>query len=146
MAVEFTYRNLGARDLPRRGLTPRSAPAHVLLVDLEADFTVRDGERVVMEEGLFPVAELARELVGWLRGDEAERGDFAFASMSYDEVGAVRIVRGDGGWRVGGVYDPGVWSAPVGSDVLDRALRGFVDGVREDIGAMGVGPGLIPLG
>ncbi|MGW4195578.1 DUF7878 domain-containing protein [Streptomyces sp. NPDC005004] len=146
MAVEFTYRNLGARDLSRRGLTPRSAPAHILLVDLEADFVVRDGGRVVLEEGLFPVAELARELVGWRRGADAKRGDFAFDSMSYDEVGAVRIVRADGGWRVGGVHDPQVWSAPVAWDVLDTAVREFVDGVREDVAAMGVGPGLIPLG
>ncbi|WP_018544150.1 hypothetical protein [Streptomyces sp. LaPpAH-108] len=146
MTVGFAYRGLGARDLPRRGLTLRTAPAYVLLVDLEADFVVLDGERVVMEEGLFPVAELARELVFWLRAGEEACGDFAFDSMSYDEVGAVRIVHGDDGWRVGGVYDPGVWSAPVEWDVLVRAVRGFVDGVREDIAAMGVGPGLVPLG
>ncbi|MEW2130500.1 hypothetical protein [Streptomyces sp. NPDC005435] len=146
MAVELIHRNLGAHDLSRRGLTPGTAPAHVLLVDLEADFVVRDGERVVLEEGLFPVAELARELVFWLRAGEDGCGDFVFESMSYDEAGVVRIVRGDGGWRVGGVYDPGVWSDPVGWDLLVEAVRGFVAGVRDDVTALGAGPGLIPLG
>ncbi|MFF4038676.1 hypothetical protein [Streptomyces sp. NPDC001816] len=67
MAVKFAYENLAAQDLDRRGLRPETAPTALLLVDIEADLTIRDEDRVVMAEGLFPVAELARSLVGWLR-------------------------------------------------------------------------------
>ncbi|MGW2699033.1 hypothetical protein [Streptomyces sp. NPDC001340] len=68
MTVKLAYENLAAQDLERRGLCPETAPTAILLVDIEADLTIRDEDRVVMAEGLFPVAELARGLVGWLRG------------------------------------------------------------------------------
>ncbi|AKN69270.1 hypothetical protein QR97_05060 [Streptomyces sp. PBH53] len=44
MAPGVGYANLNTSDLPRRGMTPATAPVHVLLVDLEADLVVRDGD------------------------------------------------------------------------------------------------------
>lgn len=73
----------------------------VLLVDIEADLVIRDSAQVVFTEGLFPVAELAPALVGWLHRPDGERGDFEFDWMSYAELGAVRIVRSGEVWRVG---------------------------------------------
>ena len=144
MSVEFVYRDLGAPDLARRGLRPDTASRAVLLVDLEADLVVRDGDRVVFEEGLFPVAELAYALTAWLHRPDDERGDFAFDSMSYGEVGIIRIAGSAEGWRVGSVCEPDVWSSPVAWDSLLTALRGFVDAVRRDVTALGVPPGLVP--
>ena len=147
MTVKFAYENMGAPDLERRGLRPETAPTAVLLVDIEADLTIRDGDRVVMAEGLFPVAELARALVGWLGRSAGERGDFEFDSMSYADVGEVRISGIPGsseGWRVGSVSEPDSWTAPVGWEALVAEIERFVTAVREDVVALGAEPGLIP--
>ncbi|MEU9496881.1 hypothetical protein AB0D73_34585 [Streptomyces sp. NPDC048215] len=144
MAVNFAYRNVGIPDLYRRGLRPETAPLEVLLVDIEADLVIRDGSQVVMAEGLFPVAELARDLVGWLGQLDGDRDDFEFDSMSYADVGEVRIVGSVEGWRVGSVSEPGLWTSPVGWDVLVSEIAQFVTAVRKDVVALGVEPGLIP--
>ncbi|WP_338703425.1 GNAT family N-acetyltransferase [Streptomyces sp. Q6] len=144
MAVKFAYQNVGMPDLNRRGLRPETAPLGVLLVDIEADLVIRDGSQVVMAEGLFPVAELARALVGWLGQLDGDRDDFEFDSMSYADVGEVRIVGSVEGWRVGSVSEPGSWTSPVGWDVLVSEIAQFVTAVREDVVALGVEPGLIP--
>jgi hypothetical protein len=145
MPVTFAYRNLGAPDLYRRGLQPETAPVGVLLVDIEADVAVRDGNRVVFAEKQFPVAELACALVSWLRRTDAEGGDFEFDSMSYAELGAVRIAASPEGWRVGSVFDPDTSSAPVARDVLVAEIGRFVTAVRKDVAGLGVGLGRVPL-
>ncbi|MFF4574417.1 hypothetical protein [Streptomyces sp. NPDC001410] len=144
MTVKFVYENLAAQDLDRRGLRPETAPTALLLVDIEADLTIRDEGRVVMAEGLFPVAELARSLVGWLRRPAGERGDFEFDSMSYADVGEVRILGSAEGWRVGSVSEPDSWTSPVGWEVLVAEIERFVTAVRKDVVAPGAEPGLIP--
>ncbi|MFE6039909.1 hypothetical protein [Streptomyces sp. NPDC056452] len=113
-------------------------------MDIEADLVIRDGSQVVMAEGLFPVAELARDLVGWLGQLDGDRDDFEFDSMSYADVGEVRIVGSVEGWRVGSVSEPGSWTSPVGWDVLVSEIAQFVTTVRKDVVALGVEPGLIP--
>ncbi|MFJ3640083.1 hypothetical protein ACIPRD_10055 [Streptomyces sp. NPDC090108] len=170
MPVEFVYQNLGMPDLIRRGMEPGTADAAILLVDLEADLVIRDGAQVVFAEGLFPVAELARALAHWLRQTDCEHDgfatggehddfatggkhddfatggehdDFAFDSMSYAEVGIVRITESEEGWRIGSVAEPHV-SSPVTREVLTAEIRRFVTTVREDITALGVRPDLIP--
>ncbi|MET7289905.1 hypothetical protein [Streptomyces sp. NPDC005573] len=152
MPVEFAYQNLGMPDLIRRGMEPGTADAAILLVDLEADLVIRDGAQVVFAEGLFPVAELARALAHWLRqtdcehdgfATDGEHDDFAFDSMSYAEVGIVRITESEEGWRIGSVVEPHV-SSPVTREVLTAEIRRFVTTVREDITALGVRPDLIP--
>ncbi|WP_432153112.1 hypothetical protein [Streptomyces tricolor] len=142
MAPDIGYANLNTSDLPRRGMTPATAPVHVLLVDLEADLVVRDGERVVCAVEDFPVAELARALVEWLGREE--RGAFRFASMSFEEPGAVRIEESAGGWRVGSVFAPDDWTAPVALEVLAAELTRFTDAVREGVAALGADPALVP--
>ncbi|MCX5103868.1 MULTISPECIES: hypothetical protein [unclassified Streptomyces] len=142
MTLQLAYESVGAPDLYRRGLRPGTAPLEVLLVDIEADLIIRDGDQVVMAEKLFPVAELARALVGWLDGD---RNDFEFDSMSYAESGEVRIAGSAEGWRVGSVSAPGLWTSPVGWDVLVTEIAQFVKAVRKDVVALGVEPGLIPV-
>lgn len=144
MAVTLSYRNAGAGDLHRRGLHPATAPEHVLLADIEADLAIRDGDHVVWDEILFPVAELACALVDWLRQPGPDRGDFAFDSMSYPEPGAVRIAGSDEGWRVGSAFVPGAWTSPVDRDGLEAEIRRFVAAVRQDVETIGAPPGLIP--
>jgi hypothetical protein len=142
--LELAYRNFGALDLPRRGLAPRSAPLAVLLVDIEADLVIADGDRVVWSERLFPVAELAHALALWLLLPGDERESFEFVSMSYEEVGAVRIADSDAGWRVGSVFEADAWTAPVAWPLLVQGLWDFVDRVRRDVAAIGVRPDFIP--
>lgn len=144
MTLTLTYRNLGMPDLYRRGLRPGTAGLEVLLVDIEADMVVKDGNRVVFAEGCFPVAELARELVHWLRRPVGERGDFAFDSLSYPDVGEVRVAASAEGWRVGSVSTPDTWTSPVAWDVLVAEIGRFVAAVREDVTALGVPPGPVP--
>jgi hypothetical protein len=145
MPVTFAYRNLGAPDLYRRGLQPETAPVGDLLVDIEADVAVRDGNRVVFAEKQFPVAELACALASRLRRTDAEGGDFEFDSMSYAELGAVRIAASPEGWRVGSAFDPDTSSAPVARDVLVAEIGRFVTAVRKDVAGLGVGLGRVPL-
>ncbi|MEU3553949.1 DUF7878 domain-containing protein [Streptomyces fragilis] len=144
MPMELAHENVGMPDLYRRGLRPGTAGLEVLLVDIEADLVIRDGSQVVLAEGYFPVAELARELALWLRRPDGERGDFAFDSMSYPDVGEVRIAASPEGWRVGSVSTPDTWTSPVAWDVLVAEVGRFVAAVRDDVKAMGVRPGLIP--
>ncbi|MFI1835571.1 DUF7878 domain-containing protein [Streptomyces olivaceoviridis] len=146
MPVTVTYENLNTSDLPRRGMTPATAPVHVLLVDLEADLVIRDGERTVCAVEDFPVAELARALVTWLErdGEGQAREGFRFESMSFEEPGTVRIEETGGGWRVGSVFEPDDWTAPVPWEVLVAELTRFTEAVREAVTDLGAAPLLIP--
>lgn len=144
MAVTFSYQNAGAPDLDKRGMPPATASLDVLLVDIEGDLVIRDGDCVVWSEIMFPVAELARALADWVHEPDGERGDFEFESMSYSEVGAVRIEESGGGWRVGSVFLPDAWTSPVGWHSLVAEIRRFVAAVRQDVADIGVDPGLIP--
>ncbi|MBB4949695.1 hypothetical protein F4556_005230 [Kitasatospora gansuensis] len=142
--MELVFRNLAAADLPRRGLSPESAPVYVLLLDIEADLTISDTGQVVWAEKLFPVAELACELMDWLRTPDGERGDFAFDSMTYDEPGAVLITRSEQGWQVGSVFAADTWTSPMAWDRLVTDLVQFVDEVRHGVAAIGINPDFIP--
>ncbi|MET9012083.1 hypothetical protein ABZX74_14355 [Streptomyces olivaceoviridis] len=146
MPVTVTYENLNTSDLPRRGMTPATAPVHVLLVDLEADLVIRDGERTVCAVEDFPVAELARALVTWLEqdGEGQAREGFRFESMSFEELGTVRIEETGGGWRVGSVFEPDDWTAPVPWEVLVAELTRFTEAVREGVTDLGAAPLLMP--
>lgn len=142
MPVTVTYENLNTSDLPRRGMTPATAPVHVLLVDLEADLVIRDGGRTVCAVEDFPVAELARALVTWLErdGEGQAREGFRFESMSCEEPGTVRIEETGGGWRVGSVFEPDDWTAPVPWEVLVAELTRFTEAVREGVTDLGAAP------
>lgn len=145
--MEFSYRNLGAADLARRGYRPETAPRAVLLLDIEADLVVRDGDgRPLFAEDAFPVAELADALVAWLHPGPApaaptpDPGEFVFHSLSYADPGAVLVRRSPQGWRVGSAFEPGTWSEPLPLPVLAAAVARFADAVRRDIADLGVDP------
>ncbi|MFF0189159.1 hypothetical protein [Streptomyces sp. NPDC005244] len=142
--MTFSYQNVGAPDLYNRGMQPAAASLDVLLVDIEGDLVIRDGDCLVWAEMVFPVAELARALADWVHEPDGERGDFEFESMSYSEVGAVRIEESGGGWRVGSVFLQDTWTSPVGWHSLVAEIRRFVPAVRQDVAGIGVDPGLIP--
>ncbi|MFG2823762.1 hypothetical protein ACGFX4_30600 [Kitasatospora sp. NPDC048365] len=142
-AVVFACGSLGAPDLPRRGLSAGSAPLAVLLLDVEADLELRDGDRTVWSERAFPVAELARTLSSWLSLPDRERADFAFDSMAYDAPGAVRIAPEADGWRVGSVHAPGSWTTPMEWAALRAGLVEFVEAVRTGVAELGVDPDLV---
>lgn len=144
--VTLAYRNLGADDLARRGLTAGSAPVAVLLLDIEADLVISHDGCTVWSESSFPVAELARALALWLRLPDGERGDFTFESMAYDVSGAVRIAAADEGWQVGSVFAADVWSPPASWESLVPDLVAFIEAVRDDVAALGARPDVIPNG
>ncbi|MER5636942.1 hypothetical protein ABT095_08300 [Kitasatospora sp. NPDC002227] len=141
--MQFICRNFGMPDLPRRGLTPQEAPLEVLLIDIEADLSVREQGREVWSEVAFPVAELAYELAHWLRSPGGGQEDFRMKS-GVAEDGLIRIVRSDAGWRVGSVLTPDFWTAPVPWDVLVAELGRFDRTVREGVTALGIDPAFIP--
>ncbi|MGW2033521.1 DUF7878 domain-containing protein [Streptomyces sp. NPDC001811] len=141
--MRFVCRNFGLSDLPRRGLTPQEAPLEVLLLDIEAELSIREQGREVWSEEAFPVAELAYHLALWLQSPAAGLADFALDSAQAEE-GMIRIVHSDEGWRVGSVSTPDFWTAPVAWDVLIAEIKRFDRGVREGIAGMGVDPAFIP--
>ncbi|MFI6009367.1 hypothetical protein ACIBAG_11120 [Streptomyces sp. NPDC051243] len=141
--MRFVCQNFGLSDLPRRGLTPQEAPLAVLLLDIEAELSIREQGRVVWSEEAFPVAELAYHLALWLQSPAAGREDFELDSMQA-EKGLIRIVNSDDGWRVGSILNPEFWTFPTTWDVLEAAIKHFDRSVREGVAAMGIEPAFIP--
>ncbi|MEU2437441.1 hypothetical protein ACFY9A_19105 [Streptomyces rubradiris] len=141
--MRFVCRNFGLSDLPRRGLTPQEAPLEVLLLDIEAEFSIWEQGRVVWSEEAFPAAELAYDLALWLQRPTAAQEDFQLDSMQAEE-GLIRIVNSVDGWRVGSILTPDFWTAPVTWDVLVAAIKRFDRSVREGVAAMGIEPAFIP--
>ncbi|MEU7281553.1 hypothetical protein AB0A69_22665 [Streptomyces sp. NPDC045431] len=141
--MRFVCRNFGLSDLPRRGLTPGEAPAEVLLLDIEAELSIRESGREVWSEEAFPVAELAYHLALWLRSPDAGHADFALDSMQA-EPGLIRMVNSAEGWRIGSDFSPDFWTAPVAWGVLVAEIKRFDRSVREGVAAMGIDPAFIP--
>ncbi|WP_443732222.1 DUF7878 domain-containing protein [Streptomyces laculatispora] len=139
--MRFACRNFGVSDLPRRGLTPSEAPLEVLLLDIDAELSVRDDEGRLLSEEMFPVAELAYWPMHWLQSPDAGGRDFELDSMSADR-GLIWIVRSEEGWRVGSNLEPGVRTSPVAWDLLVDEIRRFVHCVREGVELAGPGPRL----
>ncbi|WP_259370992.1 MULTISPECIES: hypothetical protein [Streptomyces] len=142
-AVLFVCSNFGLSDLPRRGLTPQEAPLAALLLDIEAELSVWEQGRKAWSEEAFPVAELAYHLALWLQSPTAGHEDFELDSMQAEER-LIRIVSSDGGWRMGSIFTPDLWTSPVAWDVLVAEIKQFDRSVREGVTAMGVDPAIIP--
>jgi predicted type IV restriction endonuclease len=136
--VIFHFESIGAPDL-------RVTTLADLLVNIEADFEVRDGDQVLYAERAFPVAELARELARWKSSPGDDRPDFAFDSMSFDEAGAVTVVRDGESWVVGSVFEPGKHTAPVSWPELATEVDNFVDRVRRGVDSLGLDPGFLSV-
>ncbi|MFD7022408.1 hypothetical protein [Promicromonospora sukumoe] len=126
---------VGAPDLPRRmehleASNQRSAlTAAEVLLDVEADFLVREGAAVVFAERAFPVAELARALELWAPEYDEPRDDFSFDSMSYDVPGVVRIVDTGSGWTIGSRYAR-TTTVPRPWPMVHAEVRTFVEMVK----------------
>lgn len=132
--MRITYQNLTAEGL--RGETL----AHYL-VDIEADFRLLDGQRVVYGEPCFPVIELARALHTWAESQRV--ADFVFDSMSFEEPGAVVIVRSAAGWVFGSRLTPEVTSDTVSWQEVQEGVNEFVASVRSDLMGLGIDPAQI---
>lgn len=100
-----------------------------LLIDVEADFTIRSDNAVVYSEQFVPVVELASHLVAWLR--RASGDDFEWDSMSTPETGWVWIRAVPGGWRVGSIHQPDQTLDPISETELQKLILGFRNHVYE---------------
>ncbi|MFE9649904.1 hypothetical protein ACFYO0_38500 [Streptomyces sp. NPDC006365] len=127
------YRDFNANDL--RGSTVAD-----YLVNIEAFFEVVDGREVIYSEPCFPVAELARELARWLQLGESRAPDFHFSSLSFEDPGAVVILRGESGWTVGSMFTPEVKTAPIPWDGLVTCKGDFISDVWRDVQGLGISP------
>lgn len=129
------FGTVGAPDLPGRIELLRAA--HRLgsltgadfLLDVEADFSVREGRDVIFAEPSFPVAELARALELWASETDDPQDDFAFDSMAYEVLGAVRIVNSAAGRTIGSHYER-TTTEPRPWPVVQAEIRVFVEAVK----------------
>ena len=127
----MTYARLDASEL--QGATQAD-----YVVSLEADLRILDDTRCIYDEPSFPVVELARSLAKWL--EQPDRPDFAFDSMSFEEVGAIVVRRADAGWIFSSVFKPNLESSPVDWAEVERSIGSFVARVDADLRALGVDP------
>ncbi|TQL04602.1 hypothetical protein [Cellulomonas sp. SLBN-39] len=98
------------------------------LVALEGNFVLTVDGAVIYQDDLFPIAELARCLTLWL--DAAGGDDFAFDSMSVEEVGALYAWREHDGLLVGSTLAPEHGASLVSEEEFVRAARSFISAVR----------------
>jgi len=136
--MRLLYRDTNATDL--RGSTIAD-----YLVNIEAFFEVVDGREVIYSEPYFPVVELARELAHWLPLGESRAPDFHLSSLSFEDPGAVMILRGESGWRVGSMFTPEVKSAPIPWDRLAVCIGDFISDARRDVLGLGISPDFLDL-
>ena len=134
--MKISFQNINAADLHASTLAD-------LLVNIEADLEVMDHDEVVYSERAFPVAELARELVRWKASAPIPFDDFVFHSMSFDEVGSIRILEGRLGWIVGSVFAPDKKSKPLSWADLASEIDEFVERVRAGVESLGIDPHFI---
>ncbi|MFE7505199.1 hypothetical protein [Promicromonospora sp. NPDC057488] len=129
------FGTVGAPDLPGRVELLRAAhrlgamTGAEFLLDVEADFSVREGRDVIFAEPSFPVAELARALELWAPAKDEPQDDFAFESMAYEVLGAVRIVNTVDGWTIGSHYGP-TTTEPRPWPVVHAEIWAFVKAVK----------------
>src|SRR4051794_13565631 len=120
----ITYEHLNTSDLRGTSLAD-------YLVAIDADVQILDDKRLVYSEPSFPVVELARDLLGWL--SDPARGDFAFESMSFEEVGAVTVGRVEAGWVFSSVFPSASAGSPVAWREADQCIRQFIARVEDNL-------------
>ncbi|GAB78187.1 DUF7878 domain-containing protein [Austwickia chelonae] len=129
--MEIAYDRLNSHELT--GTTQTD-----YLVALDAHFMLIEDDTTIYDEPGFPVVELARSMVLWLRNPDNR--DFIFDSMSYEEVGSV-IIRQDAlGWTFTSVFAPDAVTAPIDRNEVERCCRSFVSRVEADLWELGVDP------
>ncbi|MFQ6146339.1 hypothetical protein ACLMNJ_25240 [Streptomyces seoulensis] len=132
----FSYSNFTTQDL-------RGTSLEQLYTNVEADLWVADGNELIYNEVLFPVAELASEMLKWIDEADLERTDFALDSMSFAEKGAISITRKSGGWQIGSVFSPGMHSRVIDERSLRHEIGQFASLVQRDVTAVGIDPALL---
>lgn len=108
------------------------------LIALEADLRVIHRGVTIFVEPRFPVVELARSLSLWIR--EAEKGDFEFRSMSFEEIGVVAFRREPQGWRFESAFQPGTSTPTVDWAEVDSCCRRLIARVEFDLTDLGLDP------
>lgn len=129
--MEMTYDHLNSDEL-------RGATQSDYLVALDAHFRLVEDDVTVYDEPGFPVVELARSLLLWLR--DRRLGDFDFDSMSYEEVGSLAIRRSDSGWTFTSIFAPDAITGSVDRAEVERCCRSFVARVESDLRHLGLDP------
>lgn len=129
--MRLSYANLDSDNI--RGTSQAD-----YLVGLDAELTVSEGPALLYRELAFPVVELARSLLLWL--NDANRGDFMFDSMSFEEVGAVSLTRGSSGWLVESVFSPDVVSNPLDWAEVESGCKEFISQIEFDLLSLGLDP------
>ncbi|WP_157357415.1 hypothetical protein [Amycolatopsis nigrescens] len=127
--LELDFSGLVAVDL-------RSRNRPEVLTHVEGDLSVVDGQCELYSEVLFPVLELSIELNTWLAAAGGRRSNFHFKSMSFEELGVVRFVRVEDGWRVGSVLRPEVWSGTFQLKDVEAEVGRFIGEVRRECSAL----------
>lgn len=107
------------------------------LISVEGDLRIVEGDRVIYEEPSFPILELARSLRRWLKAPVVT--DYAFESMSFEEVGVVEVRQSKAGWAFGSVFE-GSASSPISREEAEWCIRAFVEQVATELRRVGVDP------
>jgi hypothetical protein len=134
--MRIIFHNLNADDL-------RVVTIADLLINIEADLEIWDGEDVVYSEKYFPVAELARELERWRNSPELPLKDFEFSSLSFADPGAVRFFRDGNGWAVSSTFANDRKSRSISWPDLITELESFARRVAEGTRMLGFDPQFI---
>ena len=127
--MEIRYGEVDVTDL--RGLTLAD-----VLINVEADLEMWDGDRLIYSERSFPIVELARALCCWSRADSAD--DFEFSSFSFEEPGVIEIHNASKGWYVTSIFTPTIRSRIVQWNDVRDMISGFVENVESDLERLGL--------
>jgi len=74
------------------------------VLNVAGEFGIVVDGRPLFSEVSFPVVELARELVRWLKDSNKPSKNFEYDSMFFEEKGAVWLRSVPDGWRIGSIY------------------------------------------
>ncbi|GAB3174459.1 hypothetical protein GCM10027059_46750 [Myceligenerans halotolerans] len=115
-------------DLRTFHATGRRITRAELLLYVEADLQMRDGDVVLFDEPRIEVAALACELTAWAGDGSEPRRGFEHSPDAYEESGIVRIARNEQGWVAGSCFTiatttPGDWETV--KSFIDASWRRF---------------------
>lgn len=127
----MSYDHLNADELS--GITQAD-----YLIGLDANLRVVDGDVTIFDEPGFPVVELARSLRIWL--ETPKRGDFEFASMSFEEIGSIAFRQTAAGWRFDSAFEPDASTATTTWAAVESCCRRLIARVEADLAALGIDP------
>ncbi|GAA1862383.1 hypothetical protein [Myceligenerans crystallogenes] len=106
----------------------RITPAELLLY-VEADLQIRDGDAVLFNEPRFEVAELAAELVAWVGDGSKPAEGFVHSPDAYAEPGVIRITQTRHGWVAGSCFTTAT-TAPRDWETVRDSIGTFMAEVR----------------